>query len=186
MAVRGRWWRIDPVHPDDWDWVPYPSPRGRFDPLSGRFRVRYAANRPTAAARERFGERAMTAADGDLWLVALDGLPAAVHLTRQATLDALGLDDRVSTGRLDVDRRLAPDPLLATCGQLADRLYDWWDGRPPPLVYRTRTMPAEGRSLAFGRHSPYRVRSARPLREATALCAWLVLHAGFTVPEGWL
>jgi len=174
------------VHPDAWDWTPYRAPRGRFDPLSGRFRVRYAANRPTAAARERFPERALTATDGDLWLVALDGLPAALHLTRQATLDALGLDDRVSTGRLDVDRRLAPDPLLATCGQLADRLSDWWDGRPPPLVYRTRTMPAEGRSLAFGLHCGYRVRSARPLRQATALHAWLVLQAGFTVPEAWL
>ena len=159
---------------------------GRFDPPSGRFRVRYAANRPAAAARERFPERAITEADGDLWLVALEALPAALHLTRQGNLDALGLDDRVSTGRLDVDRRTDPDPLLALCGELADRVYDWWGGRPPPLVYRTRTMPAEGRSVAFADTVPHRVVAARPLRQATALHASLVLHAGFTVPDGWL
>ncbi|HEX3947347.1 MAG TPA: hypothetical protein VHW47_06555 [Acidimicrobiales bacterium] len=159
---------------------------GRFDPLSGGFRVRYAANRPAAAARERFGERAIGEADGGLWLVALDGLPPALHLTRQATLDALGLDDRISTGRLDIIGRPDGDPLLDTCGRLTDRVHDWWDGRPPPLVYRTRTMPAEGRSIAFGPSARFTVRSARPLREATALHASLVLHAGFTVPEAWL
>jgi hypothetical protein len=63
---------------------------GRFDPLSGRFQVRYAANLPAAAARERFPARSITDADGDLWLVALDPLPPALHLTRQANLDALG------------------------------------------------------------------------------------------------
>jgi hypothetical protein len=184
--MRGRWWRIDAVRPENWDWAPYPTPRGRFDPMSGRFRMRYAANRPAAAARERFPGRILTGADGELWLIGLERFPSALHLTHQATLDALGLDDRISTGRLDPRRRRDPDPLLETCGQLADSVYDWWRGQPPPVVYRSRTMPAAGRNAAFTETARPRIVMARPLREATALHAYLVLHAGFTVPEGWL
>lgn len=161
-------------------------PRGRFDPISGRFRVRYAANRAGAAARERFPARMLTEVDGDLWLVRLEALPAGLRLTRQATLDALGLDDRVSTGRIDVGGRRRSDPLLDTCGRLVDAVYDWWDGRPPPLVYRTRTMPEVGRTIAFMEWTSPVVASAGRLREATALHAYLVLGAGFTVPESWL
>jgi hypothetical protein len=147
--------------------------------------VRYAANLPAAAARERFPARVITEADGDLWLVGLDPLPPSVHLTRQSVLDALGLDDRVSTGRIDT-KRADSDPLLETCGALADAVFDWWNGQPPPLVYRTRTMPAVGRSAVFCEGaSPPVVRWGR-LREATALHSYLVLRAGFTVPDAWL
>ncbi len=148
--------------------------------------MRYAANRSAAAARERFLARLLTEADGELWLVRLRAVPAGLHLTRQANLDALGLDDRVSTGRVDVGRRRQTDPLLDTCGRLADAVYDWWEGRPPPLVYRTRTMPEQGRTVAFTQSAMPRVVSARRLRDATALHAHLVLHAGFTVPPEWL
>ncbi len=154
--------------------------------MSGRFRVRYAANRAAAAARERFPARTLTDADGELWLVRLDAMPAGLRLTHQSTLDALGLDDRVSTGRLDVDRRRRADPLLDTCGRLVDAVYDWWDGRPPPLVYRTRTMPEVGRTIAFTEWTSPRMVSAGRLRDATALHTYLVLGAGFTVPESWL
>jgi hypothetical protein len=159
---------------------------GRFDPISGRFRVRYAANRAAGAARERFPARMLSEADGELWLICLGAMPAGLRLTHQATLDALGLDDRVSTGRIDVGGRPRPDPLLETCGRLADAVYDWWDGRPPPLVYRTRTMPEVGRTIAFTEWTSPRVVSAGQLRDATALHAYLVLGAGFTVPESWL
>ena len=159
---------------------------GRFDPLSGRFRVRYAANRPAAACRERFPARVMTEADGELWLVTLGASPAALHLTHQANLDALGLDDRVSTGRIQATGRVDPDPLLETCGALADAVYDWWGGTPPPLVYRTRSMPERGRSIAFTPTATLEVVSARRLRHATALHAFLVLRAGFTVPDTWI
>jgi RES domain len=180
------WWRIDTAHPSDWAWAPYPQPKGRFDPLSGRFRARYAANRPAVAARERFAAKTLIEADGDLWLVELTTLPRSLHLTRQVNLDALGLDDRVSTGRIDVASRRDPDPLLATCGQLSDAVFDWWAGRPPALVYRSRTTPSVGRSIVFTEPASPRVVQARRLAEATALHAHLVLQAGFTVPSGWL
>lgn len=182
----GSWWRIDPSHPAEWAWEPHPLPVGRFDPLSGRFRLRYAANLPAAAARERFPARTLTDADGELWLVELRGFRAVLNLTHQANLDALGLDDRISTGRLAVSGRRGPDPLLETSGRLADAVHDWWGGTPPPLVYRTRTMPGAGRSIAFGPWVAVEVGRVGRLRRATALHAHLVLHAGFTVPPGWL
>jgi hypothetical protein len=178
-------WRIDGQHPDLWTWDPFASPRNRFDPPSGRFRVRYAANLPVVAARERFVDRHITHSHADLWLVRLDGFPSGLHLTHQANLDALGLDDRVSTGRIDVDRDVDPDPLLDTSGELADAVFDWWDGAPPPLVYRSRAAP-DHRNVAFTSNVDCRVGLARPLREAVALHAHLVMHAGFTVPEAWL
>ena len=128
----------------------------------------------------------LTEADGELWLVRLRAMPAGLHLTHQGILDALGLDDRVSTGRVDTGRRRHPEPLLDTCGRLADAVYDWWDGRPPPLVYRTRTMPEVGRTIAFTEWTSPRVVSADRLRDATALHTYLVLRAGFTVPQEWL
>jgi hypothetical protein len=116
--------------------------------------------------------------------VRLDGAPSALHLTHQVNLDALGVDDRVSTGRIVLDER-GPDPLLDTCGALSDAIWDWWDGEPPPIVYRARTAPS-GRSLAFTRTSGLTVGTAGRLRDATALHVHLVLRAGFAVPERWL
>jgi hypothetical protein len=118
-------------------------------------------------------------------LIQLAEMPSALHLTHQATLDALGLDDRVNTGRLDVDRATDPDPLLDISGLLADAVYDWWDGHPPPLVYRSRATPS-GRNIAFTQTSAPRVVQARRLSEATALHAHLVLRAGFALPDAWL
>lgn len=181
----GPWWRIDFSHPDDWQWTPFTTPRHRFDPLSGRFRVRYAASRAAVAARERFPGRVITQADGDLWLVRLSGMPLSLYLTHQANLDALGVDDRVSTGRFAGDRDEDADPLLNTCGRLIDALYDWWSGRPPPIVYRARTTPV-GRSIAFTSTAEAEVHDVGQLRDATALHAHLVLRAGFTVPNEWL
>ena len=118
----------------------------------------------------------------------VDGSPSALHLTHQGNLDALGLDDRVSTGRIVLDRAgrgERPDPLLDVCGRLSDALWDWWDGEPPPIVYRARTTPS-GRSLVFTRTTPLSVGAAGRLRDATALHVHLVLRAGFAVPERWL
>jgi len=138
------------------------------------------------AARERFPARELTDADGALWLVQLDQMPSALHLTRQGNLDALGLDDRVSTGRIALTRGADPDPLPDIGGRLADAVYDWWDRVPPPLVYRSRTTPGVGRNLAFTRETSPRTVTARPLREATAIHVHLVLRAGFIVPHHWL
>lgn len=106
-----------------WTWEGFPTPRHRFDPPSGRFRVRYAANDAVAAARERFPGQMITERDGGLVLVRLDGSPDALHLTRQRNLDALGVDDRVSTGRVDPGRP-GGDPLLAVSRALADAVFD--------------------------------------------------------------
>ncbi len=148
--------------------------------------MRYAANRSVVAARERFPARTLTEADGDLWLVHLLVPAPVLALTRQTNLDVLGLDDRVSTGRIDSSGRTDPDPLLDTCGQLADAVRDWWNGSPPPLLYRARTVPSTGRSLAFTRTSAWSILDARPLREATSLHSHLTLSAGFVIPPVWL
>jgi len=137
------------------------------------------------AARERFPGRLINEADGDVYLIQLAGMPSALHLTHQANLDALGLDDRISTGRIVLDRPSDPDPLLDISGHLADVVYDWWHTHPPPVVYRSRTTPS-GRNIAFTNTSAPRVVQARRLREATALHAHLVLRAGFTLPDAWL
>jgi hypothetical protein len=183
-AATGPWWRIDEAKPAAWTWDPFPTPRHRFDPPSARFRVRYAASTPTAAARERFPARTPTEADGNLRLVRLDGSPSALHLTRQSTLDALGLDDRASTGRLD-EADVHGDPLLATAQQLSDSVYDWWDGVPPLLVYRTRSTPS-ARSIAFTRTVAWSSTSSGPFRHAVGLLVLLVTRHGFTVPDHWL
>jgi hypothetical protein len=138
------------------------------------------------AARERFPSRTITEADGDHWLMALGPIPPALHLTHQRNLDVLGLDDRVSTGRIVTSGRVDPDLLLETCGFLADAIYDWWHGQPPPLLYRSRTMPAVGRSVAFTGSSSVPTDSIGRLRDARALHAHLVLRARFTVPPDWI
>lgn len=122
--------------------------------------------------------------DGDLYLVEIEVQSAALHLTRQETLDTLGLDDRVNTGRVD---RPGPggDPLLEMCHGLADAVFDWWKEAPPPLVYRTRSTPS-ARSVAFTASVSVQVIAARPLREARRLHAQLVGRHGFSVPVGWL
>lgn len=110
---------------------------------------------------------------------------AALHLTHQGNLDALGIDDRVSTGRLSQPLAGAGDPLLAVSQQLSDAVYDWWDGAPPPIVYRTRTVPA-ARNIAFTRWCEWDRMTDGSLRDATALLVALVTHHGFDVPEAWL
>ncbi len=120
--------------------------------------MRYAANDPVAAARERFVSRRVAGAHADLWLVRLERPPPALHLTHQRNLDALGLDDR---------------------------LWDRWDGDPPPIVYRTRTMPT-ARSIAFHQSTEWHRVEAGRLSEATSLLVELIVGHGFDVPDAWL
>lgn len=148
--------------------------------------MRCAANRPAVAARERFPARTIGEADGQLWLVHLTLSQRVLALTYQANLDALGVDDRVSTGRIDTSSRIDPDPLLDTCGQLADAVYDWWNSSPPALLYRSRTTPGVGRNVAFTQTSRFSVVDSRPLEQAFSLHSYLILRAGFTVPPNWL
>lgn len=146
--------------------------------------MRYAANSPIAASCERFPGRHLTPADGGLYLVELAiGCPA-LHLTHQGILEALGLDDRINTGRVDLPGP-GGDPLLEICQGLADAVNDWWEGTPPALLYRTRSVPS-ARSIAFSTTTAARVVRARPLLEARHLIAGLVARHGFVVPSGWL
>lgn len=177
----GRWWRIEAEPPEAWDWNGYDRPRNRFDPVSGRFRMRYAARTPVAAARERFPHRRIHEADGGLWVIPLDGPVRVLALTHQVNLDALDLDDRVSTGRIGTD----DDPLLETCWYLSDAVHDWFAPRSAAILYRSRRLPSS-RNLAFTEASGLKPATARPLREATALLTTLVARHGFTVPTGWL
>lgn len=180
-TLEGRWWRIEAEPPERWTWEGFAQPRNRFDPASGRFRVRYAARTPVAAARERFPHRRMHEADGDLWVVPLDGPLPVLPLTHQDVLDALELDDRISTGRVGADG----DPLLEVCWHLSDAVHDWFAARPPALLYRSRRLPSS-RNLAFTEMCGLWAGTARPLREATALLTVLVARHGFAVPTGWL
>jgi hypothetical protein len=138
------------------------------------------------AARERFAGHTITEPDGDNWIVKLDPAPPGLNLTHQGTLDLLGVDDRVSTGRVSSSARVDPDPLLETCGRLADAVYDWWHGAPPPLRYRSRTVPESGRNLAFTESSGIPAVAIGRVRDAQSLHANLVLRARFTVPAAWL
>ena len=146
--------------------------------------MRYAANRPLAAVRERFPGRQLTLSDGDLYLVELAADAAGLHLTHQVILNALGVDDRINTGRIDLPGP-GGDPLLDVGQRLADAIYDWWAGAPPPLVYRTRSVPS-ARSMAFTVHTGLRPVRARPLRDARHLVAQLVARHGFSAPSSWL
>jgi hypothetical protein len=56
---------------------------------------------------------------------------------------------------------------------------------PPPIVYRTRSVPA-ARSIAFTRSCLWSQATGRSLRVARALLVVLVTHHGFDVPETWL
>lgn len=99
-------------------------------------------------------------------------------------LDALGLDDRVSTGRLD-EPGVHGDPLLAVAQQLSDAVSDWWGGIPPPLVYRTRSTPS-ARSIAFTRTVALDATGSGLLRDAVGLLVQVISRHGFTVPDHWL
>lgn len=180
-TVGGRWWRIDGDPPERWTWDGFDKPRNRFDPASGRFRVRYAARTPVTAARERFPHRRMREADGDLWVVPLDGPVRVLALTHQDTLDAIDLDDRISTGRIGADG----DPLLKVCWHLSDAVHDWFAPHPPALLYRSRRLPSS-RNLALTETANLRPATARPFHEATALLTVLVARHGFAVPTSWL
>lgn len=181
------WYRIDANPPDRWDWTAHDRPRHRFDPLSGRFRVRYAASTARGAARERFPERRMSAGDGALWVIRLEGDLRVLDLCSEATLDRLQIDDRISTSRLPrVRTPLTPDPFLDMCGRLADLTRDWWRGDVPAIRFRSRTTPATSRNLAFCACAAWSDVSARRLSDCTDLLVSLALGDGFAFPSPWL
>lgn len=93
-----------------------------------------------------------------------------VDLRTEANLDALGMDDRVSTTR---------EPAVwDACHRLVDALRRWWpdlDG----LAYRCRTTPATSISVAFFSLDAFQQES-RPLVECGAELDDLAVHHQFT------
>lgn len=174
-----RWFRIDSASPTQWTWTPFPRPRNRFDtPVA---RVRYAARTERGAFRERFADRRrhIRPDDADSAIVLLAGRLRILDLRQEATLDSLGLDAEVSTGR---------DPrVLTACSLLAGRIYDWYGQRLHGIVYTSRTTPQTSTNLAFFEHAPVTASSLGRLDERTDLLAQLVIDDGFRIElPGWV
>jgi len=176
--------RVDTNDPATWSWGGFAQPFHRFDPRSGSFRVRYAGWTSRAALRERFPDRRIPEGDADLRLVTLHGRVRMLDLTSESVLDALDVDDRISTGRLPrIRTRERPDPFLDTCGRLADLVAGWWDD-VHAIRYRSRTTPSQT-NVAFCQHADLET-EAVPLAAATDLLVTAVIGDGFSVPVSWL
>jgi hypothetical protein len=175
---RRAWYRIEVADPKVWSWQPYAAPRSRFDSADGLFRVRYAGQEARVAMRERFDEqrRRLTPADLDLLLIELTGTVHVLDLRRDQALDALGMDDQISTSR-------APD-VWSACQKLVDRIHHWFGARCDGLVYRSRTTPEHAANLAFFETAPLTARSLGTLRDQPTLLDSCILTDGFDV-RGW-
>jgi hypothetical protein len=168
-------WRVDATEPSAWTWEGFPEPRYRFDPASGAFRTRYAGTTRVGAFRERYRAtgRVIPADHANHHLVRL---VAARHLRvldlrTEKNLDALDVDDQISTGQhLDV---------WLTCHRLADAAGRWWDDLDA-IVYRSRTTPETSINFAFFNDAAFAVES-RALADRTDVLTELVLQHGFTV-----
>jgi RES domain len=167
-------WRIDDLPPGSWVWDGFPTPRSRFDPPSGGFRVRYAGRSLVGAARERYrGTGFFIPADHArhylVQLVATRPL-RTFDLRVQQNLDVLGVDDQISTGQHPA--------VWDTCHRLADAVRIWWDDLDA-LVYRSRTTPETSVNVAFFAKDAFRARSWA-LADRADVVAGLVLNYGFT------
>ena len=175
VSTGSEWWRIESQDADSWEWSGFPEPRNRFDPASGDFRTRYAADTLHGAARERYTGtgRYIPADHAGEHLVQLRATrPLRVlDLRTESNLDALGVDDRINTGK--------EEAVLIACHRLADLCRLWWsdlDG----LLYRSRTTPESSANLAFFGSEPFEMTSRR-LDGCTAELDELVLRHEFTV-----
>jgi hypothetical protein len=170
-------WRVDSTPPVDWDWVGIAEPRNRFDPESGAFRTRYANLAIVGAFRERYRSTGLVIpADHDthhlVRLVAARNL-RVLDLRTAKNLDALDLDDQISTGQ-------HPD-VWDTCHRLADAVKRWWT-EIDSVVYRSRTTPQTSLNFAVFADDGFEVESWA-LRDRADVLTDLVLNQGFTV--GW-
>lgn len=177
-TVRNSWYRLDREPPSRWSWSPFPTPRYRFDSADGALRARYAGDATRVAMRERFDDfdRRVLAVELGLTLVELTGPLQVVDLRLDRTLDALGLDDQINTGR--------SSGVWNACHRLVDLVHDWFGERCDGIVYRSRTTPERGANLAFFSHAPLAARDLGPLRDQEELSRTAVLTDGFTI-RGW-
>lgn len=147
-----------------------------MDSASGTLRVRYAATSAHGAARERYRDTGsyIPPDHSTHYLVTLT--PTAplrvLDLRREAALDTLGLDDRISTGH-EAD-------VSAAAHLLTDRVVTWWGEAVHGIAYRSRTTPQSSVNVAFFHHAPLAGRSQR-LDRARRLLDSLVVRHGFTI-----
>jgi hypothetical protein len=174
------WWRLDAQSPADWDWEPFATLRGRFDPDPGTARVRYAARTLRGAFRERYADtrRVIRDSDARTQVVRLSGRVRVLDLRTESVLDALGVDDEISTGR---------DPRVLHAGRvLCARLVEWYGPRIHGLVYRSRTTPASSANLAFFAQAPLAASAEGTVSDQQDLLAALIADDAFRVEvPGW-
>ncbi|MDI3312742.1 MAG: RES family NAD+ phosphorylase [Mycobacterium sp.] len=171
-------WRLDASAPADWTWEGFPTPRHRFDPASGAFRARYGASSLVGAFRERYRATGLVipadhAAHRLVRLVAARHL-RVLDLRTERNLDALRVDDQISTG-------MHPE-VWTTCQRLADAVRRWWPDLDA-IVYRSRTTPETSVNVAFFAAEAFAVESWA-LDERADILSNLVLRHGFTVVQG--
>lgn len=175
-AIPGPFYRIEAHSFSQWGWERRPAPRFRFDPASGAVRVRYAATSSHGAARERYRDAGSYIPPDHAAHYLITLTPTAptrvLDLRQEAVLDALGLDDRISTGH---------DPGVWAAAQgLTDLVLAWWGGAVHGIAYRSRTTPQTSANMAFFRHAPLAGRSQQ-LRRARPFLDSLVVRHGFAV-----
>lgn len=168
-------WRVEAAEPTDWTWNGFPQPRFRFDPVSGTFRTRYAATAAEGAFRERYRDtgRTIPADHASQYLIRLVSTrPLRIlDLRTQRNLDALDVDDQISTGqRARVWRQ---------CHYLADAARRWWPDLDA-IVYRSRTTPETSTNYAFFARDAFAAQ-VWALASRTDVLVDLVLRHDFTV-----
>ncbi len=141
-------WRFDTVAYGRWNWQPLAIPHHRFDSATGARRVRYAATTVNGAARERYRDtgRFIPADHAEHHVATLTGELSMLDLRREDVLDALHLDDRISTGR--------EAAVWASCQELSGRVREWWGEDVHALMYRSRTTPQSSANVVFYSHAP--------------------------------
>jgi hypothetical protein len=170
-------WRVEATPPQDWNWIGFAEPRYRFDPASGAFRTRYAGATLVGAFRERYRPTGLVI-PADHQTHHLIRLTAArnlrvLDLRTEKNLDALRVDDQISTGQ-------HPE-VWDTCHQLADAVRRWWI-EIDAIIYRSRTTPETSVNFAFFADDGFDAESWA-LTDRIDVLTDLVLHHGFTI--GW-
>lgn len=177
VKTGAEFWRIDANPPAEWTWTGFAIARHRFDPASGAFRTRYAGSSMVGTFRERYRATGFVIPSdhaGHRLVRLTAALPLRVlDLRTEKNLDALDLDDQISTGQ--------HEKVWDTCHRLADAVSRWWD-HLDGIVYRSRTTPETSTNLAFFAVDGFDIES-QPLAARTDILTDLVLRHDFTV--GW-
>jgi hypothetical protein len=164
-------WRIDATHPAEWTWDGFPTPRYRFDPESGAFRTRYACTTVVGAFRERYraSGRVIPADHANQHLIRLVAVRRlrVLDLRTEANLDALDVDDQISTGQVD--------EIWATCHRLADSARKWWK-QLDAIVYGSRTAPESSANFAFFGTDAFAIETWSVARRADILTELVLRH----------